>query len=56
MSEDFVSRINSARFEHVETMHFGLRNIFERTKLLGGTVTYVSEEGFGTRLTVEIPV
>ena len=54
MDAGLVSRLNEASFEHVETLHFGLRNIFERAKLLGGRVTYSSEEGCGTRLTVEI--
>ena len=54
MDAGLVSRLNEASFEHVETLHFGLRNIFERAKLLGGKVTYFSEEGCGTRLTVEI--
>lgn len=54
MNQTLLNQINSGFFENVENMHFGLRNIFERTKLLGGKVTYFSEEGFGTRLTVEI--
>lgn len=54
MDAGLVARLNDASFEHVENLHFGLRNIFERAKLLGGKVTYFSEEGCGTRLTVEI--
>ena len=54
MDAGLVSRLNEASFEHVETLHFGLRNIFERAKLLGGKVTYSTEEGCGTRLTVEV--
>ncbi|MBQ3688172.1 MAG: hypothetical protein II932_10085, partial [Treponema sp.] len=54
MDAGLVARLNDATFEHVENLHFGLRNIFERAKLLGGKVTYFSEEGCGTRLTVEI--
>lgn len=55
MDEDLVAQINAGSFEGVEAMHFGLRNIFERAKLLGGKVTYYSMgEGCGTRLSVEI--
>ena len=54
MDQTLLDQINSGLFEGVENMHFGLRNIFERTKLLGGKVTYYSGEGVGTRLTVEI--
>lgn len=54
MDAGLVARLNDATFEHVENLHFGLRNIFERAKLLDGKVTYFSEEGCGTRLTVEI--
>ena len=54
MSEELLNQINSGLFEGVENMHFGLRNIFERTKFLGGKVMYFSEEDSGTRLSVEI--
>ena len=54
MDPELVARINDASFEQLEGLHFGLRNIFERAKLLGGKVTYVSEEDCGTRLTVEL--
>lgn len=54
ISENLLSQINSGFFENVENLHFGLRNIFERTKLLGGKVTYFSGEDSGTRLTLEI--
>lgn len=54
MDAGLVARLNDATFEHVENLHFGLRNIFERAKLLGGKVTYFSEEGCGTRLTLEV--
>jgi len=33
----------------------GLRNIEERTKLLGGTFELQSEPGQGTKLTIRIP-
>ena len=54
MDQTLLDQINSGLFEGIENMHFGLRNIFERTKLLGGKVTYYSGDGVGTRLTVEI--
>ncbi|MCR5622136.1 MAG: hypothetical protein K6G18_09795 [Treponema sp.] len=53
MDPELVARINDSSFEQLEGLHFGLRNIFERAKLLGGKVTYFSEDGCGTRLTVE---
>ncbi|MBR0030955.1 MAG: hypothetical protein IJP61_01495 [Treponema sp.] len=53
MSESLISQINDDG-GNIEPMHFGLRNIFERAKLIGGSVTYFSEEGFGTWITVEI--
>ena len=54
MDSNLVSQINSGLFESVENMHFGLRNIYERTKLIGGKITYVSDKECGTRLTVEV--
>ena len=54
MSEELVRQINRGFFENVESLHFGLRNIFERVKFLGGTVSCFSEEGYGTRIKVEI--
>ena len=54
MDEKLVNQINSGFFENLEVLHFGLRNIFERTKLLDGKITYFSEENSGTRLSVEI--
>ncbi len=40
MDAKLVHTINNGLFENIKTTHFGLRNIFERTKLLDGTVTY----------------
>ena len=54
ISESLLNQINSGFFENVESMHFGLRNIFERVKFLGGKLAFFSEEGCGTRITVEI--
>ena len=54
MDAALVARVNSASFDDVKNLHFGLRNIFERAKLLGGKVTYVSEKDCGTRLTLEL--
>lgn len=54
ISETLLNQINSGFFENVESMHFGLRNIFERVKFLGGKLAFFSEEGCGTRITVEI--
>lgn len=54
MNPALAERINSGTFGAVANMHFGLRNIFERTKLLGGKVAFFSEEGCGTMITVEV--
>lgn len=51
MSTDLVEQINSGIFENTKNFHFGVRNIAERIQLLGGTVTYRSEPGFGTQIT-----
>ena len=51
MSTDLVEQINSGIFENTKNFHFGVRNIVERVQLLGGTVTYRSEPGFGTQIT-----
>ena len=52
MSGEFVEQINSGVFENTKDFHFGVRNIVERVQLLGGTVTYRSEPGCGTQITV----
>ena len=54
MNEELVSQINSGIFKNTENSHFGVRNIFERVQLLGGTVTYRSEPDCGTQITVTI--
>ena len=54
MDPALAKRINSETFGAVANMHFGLRNIVERTKLLGGKVAFSSEEGCGTMITVEV--
>lgn len=51
MDADLVEQINSGIFENTKNFHFGVRNIAERIQLLGGTVTYRSEPGFGTQIT-----
>ena len=54
MDGHLVEQINSGLFENVKNMHFGLRNIFERVKFLGGTIAYFSEKDAGTRIKLEI--
>ena len=54
MSEELVEQINSGTFENTKNFHFGIRNIVERVQLLGGTVTYRSEPGCGTQITVTL--
>ena len=54
MDEQFVNQINNGLFENSKAFHFGIRNIFERVQLLGGTVIYRSEPDCGTQITVEI--
>lgn len=54
MSEELVSQINCGVFKNTENSHFGVRNIFERVQLLGGTVVYRSEPDCGTQITVTI--
>ena len=55
MDTSLVNQINSGIFTNTENLHFGVRNIFERVQLLGGTVTYRSEPDCGTQITVECP-
>ena len=52
MNAELVSQINSGVFENTENFHFGVRNIVERVQLLGGTVSYRSEEDCGTQITI----
>ncbi len=52
--EDDGVGFDPSAFTERETM--GLRNMKERTKLLGGTLELQSKPGQGTRLTVQIPV
>ena len=52
MSSEIVDQINSGVFENTKSFHFGIRNIFERAQLLGGTVNYRSEEDCGTQITI----
>lgn len=52
MNAELVSQINSCVFENTENFHFGVRNIVERVQLLGGTVSYRSEEDCGTQITI----
>ena len=54
MNPSLVEQINRGVFEAAQENHFGLRNIFERVKFLGGRVEYVSDDGVGTRIVVEI--
>lgn len=54
MDTSLVNQINSGIFTNTENLHFGVRNIFERVQLLGGTVTYRSEPDCGTQITVTI--
>lgn len=54
MDEQLVNQINNGLFENSKAFHFGIRNIFERVQLLGGTVIYRSEQDCGTQITVEI--
>ena len=54
MDEQLVNQINNGLFENSKAFHFGIRNIFERVQLLGGTVIYRSEPDCGTQITVEI--
>ena len=54
MNEQLVNQINNGLFDNSKAFHFGIRNIFERVQLLGGTVIYRSEQDCGTQITVEI--
>ena len=54
MDTGLVNQINSGTFTNTQSLHFGVRNIFERVQLLGGTVTYRSEPDCGTQITVTI--
>ena len=54
MSADLVNQINNGTFTNTRELHFGVRNIFERVQLLGGTVTYRSEPDCGTQIMVVI--
>ena len=54
MSANLVNQINNGTFTNTRELHFGVRNIFERVQLLGGTVTYRSEPDCGTQITVVI--
>ena len=54
MNAELVNQINSGVFENTENFHFGIRNIVERVQLLGGTVSYRSEEDCGTQITITL--
>ena len=54
MNEEMINQINSDNFTNTQSLHFGVRNIFERVQLLGGAVTYRSEPDCGTQITVTI--
>ena len=54
MNAELVEEINSGVFKGTESSHFGVRNIFERVQLLGGSVAYRSEPDCGTQITVVI--
>ena len=54
MDPSIAEQINSGVFETAQNMRFGLRNIYERVKFLGGTVACYSSEVAGTRIVAEI--
>ena len=54
MDKETVEKINRGIFTNIKDFHFGIRNIVERTQLLGGTVIFNSEPDCGTQITVEV--
>ena len=54
MDKETVEKINRGIFTNIKNFHFGIRNIVERTQLLGGTVIFNSEPDCGTQITVEV--
>lgn len=51
-----LSQINNKKISIVSKNHFGIRNIKERTNLLGGTVHFKSIEGMGTEIFIKLPL
>jgi len=54
IAEEMLLKLNSQSTASVLKNHFGVRNIKERIRLLGGKVQWKSEEGFGTEVEVII--
>lgn len=54
MDKETVEKNNRGIFTNIKDLHFGIRNIVERTQLLGGTVVFNSEPDCGTQITVEV--
>lgn len=54
MDKETMEKINRGIFTNIKDFHFGIRNIVERTQLLGGTVVFNSEPDCGTQITVEV--
>lgn len=55
IKKKLLAKINGNSSKLKQTNHFGIMNIKERVKLLGGTVVFNSLEGYGTEIHIVLP-
>lgn len=54
LTKDELLQMNSRKIRTTKNMHFGIRNIKLRLREIGGTIKYMSDEGEGTTVELDL--